>query len=196
MVDTVFEELIRNKSIIETCNFLRSHAVRHDQQTKEKATRQVNATSQPSSSNKKVKTKQVLALINKLQIQDPNVLDDELEIPPASNTAMICKLAQVPLEIWNSLSLEANKWLLNACKRQQQEDDKLKKSSNSTARDTSKPSSTESANLGSNSNMPNQYARVKNAVKGEDDIQDHPPYYGFIDEFLEDAIKSSKLYEE
>jgi hypothetical protein len=35
--------------------------------------------------------------------------------------------------------------------------------------------------------MPNQYAKVKNAVKGEDDIQDHPPIYGFIDEFLEDA---------
>jgi hypothetical protein len=63
-VDTVFEELVRNKSFIETCNFLRSHAVRHDQQNKEKATRQVKHTSQPSSSNKKDKTKQVLALIN------------------------------------------------------------------------------------------------------------------------------------
>jgi hypothetical protein len=38
-----------------------------------------------------------------------------------------------------------------------------------------KPSSTESANLGSNSNMPNQYAKVKNVVKGEDNIQDNPP---------------------
>jgi hypothetical protein len=37
---------------------------------------------------------------------------------------------------------------------------------------------------------------VKNAVKGDDDIQDHPLSYGFIDEFLEDAIKSSNLYEE
>jgi hypothetical protein len=44
MVDTVFEELVRNKSFIETCNFLRSHAIRHDQQNKEKATRQVNIT--------------------------------------------------------------------------------------------------------------------------------------------------------
>ena len=26
MVDTVFEQLVRNKSFIETCNFLRSHA--------------------------------------------------------------------------------------------------------------------------------------------------------------------------
>jgi hypothetical protein len=44
--------------------------------------------------------------------------------------------------------------------------------------------------------MPNQYARVKNVIKGEDDIQDHPPTYDFVDEFLEDAIKSSNLYEE
>jgi hypothetical protein len=44
--------------------------------------------------------------------------------------------------------------------------------------------------------MPNQYARVKNAVKGEDDIQDQPPTYGFIDEFFEDAIKSSNFYED
>ena len=70
MLDTVFEELVRNKSFIETCNFLRSHAVRHDQQTKDKATRQVNNANQSSSSNKKDQTKQVLALINELQIQE------------------------------------------------------------------------------------------------------------------------------
>jgi hypothetical protein len=56
MLDTVPEELVRNKSFIETCNFLRSHSVCHDQQDKEKATRQVNATGQPSSSKKKDKT--------------------------------------------------------------------------------------------------------------------------------------------
>jgi hypothetical protein len=44
--------------------------------------------------------------------------------------------------------------------------------------------------------MSNQYARVKNAVKGKDDIQDHPHTYDFDDEFLEDAIKNSNLYEE
>jgi hypothetical protein len=54
---------------------------------------------------------------------------------------MVCKLAQVPPEIWNSLSLEAKKWLLNERKRQQIEDDKLKKSSNSSGRDTPKSSS-------------------------------------------------------
>jgi hypothetical protein len=88
MVDTLFEELVRNKSFIENCNFLRSHVVRHDQQNKDKATRQVNA-SQPSTFNKKDKTKQVLALINELQIQDSTVLEDEIEVPPASKTAMV-----------------------------------------------------------------------------------------------------------
>jgi hypothetical protein len=84
--------------------------VRHDQQTKDKATRQVNHTIQPSSSNKNDKTEKVLALINELQIQDSPVPEDEVDIPPPSKTAMVCKLAQVPPEIWNSVSLEAKKW--------------------------------------------------------------------------------------
>jgi hypothetical protein len=33
MIDTVLKELVRNRSFIETCNFLRSYAVRDDQQT-------------------------------------------------------------------------------------------------------------------------------------------------------------------
>jgi hypothetical protein len=40
---------------------------------------------------------------------------------------MVCKLAQIPLEIWMTLPLEAKKWLLNERKRQQQEDEKRKK---------------------------------------------------------------------
>jgi hypothetical protein len=32
LVDTVFEELVSDKSFIETCNFLRSHAIRFNQQ--------------------------------------------------------------------------------------------------------------------------------------------------------------------
>jgi hypothetical protein len=32
MVDTVFVELVSDKSFIETCTFLRSHAIIHDQQ--------------------------------------------------------------------------------------------------------------------------------------------------------------------
>jgi hypothetical protein len=34
MIATVFEELVRNESFIETCNFLKSHAVHHYQQTR------------------------------------------------------------------------------------------------------------------------------------------------------------------
>ena len=37
LADTVFEELVSGKSFGETCNFLRSHAIRHDQQIKQKA---------------------------------------------------------------------------------------------------------------------------------------------------------------
>jgi hypothetical protein len=36
---------------------------------------------------------------------------------------MVCKLAQVPTEIWVTLSIEARKWLLNEKKRQQLEGD-------------------------------------------------------------------------
>jgi hypothetical protein len=36
LVDTVFEELVSDRSFIETCNFLRSHAIRLDQQYKKK----------------------------------------------------------------------------------------------------------------------------------------------------------------
>jgi hypothetical protein len=36
LVDTVFEELVSDKSFIKTCNFLRSHAIRLDQQYKGK----------------------------------------------------------------------------------------------------------------------------------------------------------------
>jgi hypothetical protein len=44
--------------------------------------------------------------------------------------------------------------------------------------------------------MPNQYATVKNASKGEEVSQvDTDLDYGFVDEFLEEAIKSSSIYE-
>jgi hypothetical protein len=42
LVYTVFEELVGDKSLIETCNFLRSHAIRLDQKYKEKAARQIH----------------------------------------------------------------------------------------------------------------------------------------------------------
>jgi hypothetical protein len=47
-----------------------------------------------------------------------------------------------------------------------------------------------------NSNMRNQYARVKNVAKGEDVIKENTDQtYAFVDEFLEEAMKSSGLYE-
>jgi hypothetical protein len=46
LVDTIFEELVSDKSFIETCNILRSHAIRLDQQYKGKAARQIQNTSQ------------------------------------------------------------------------------------------------------------------------------------------------------
>jgi hypothetical protein len=49
---------------IEPCNFLRPHAIRLDQQYKEKAARQIHNTSQSSNRAKKIKVKKVLALIN------------------------------------------------------------------------------------------------------------------------------------
>jgi hypothetical protein len=63
---------------------------------------------------------------------------------------MVCKSAQIPPEIWMNLSLEAKKWLLNERKRQQQKDDKMKKSlalSKSTAIPNDKDTN--------NSNIPN-----------------------------------------
>jgi hypothetical protein len=139
MIDAVFEALVSDKSFSETCNFLRSHANRHDQQTKEESARQIHDTYQPTSTTKKDKVKTVLALINELQIQDSTSSDEEIDISSSSKTARICKLAQVPPEIWMALFVDAKKWLLNETKRQKQEDE-LKKSSNIMSKDTIKVS--------------------------------------------------------
>jgi hypothetical protein len=93
---------------------------------------------------------------------------------------MVCKLAQIPPEIWMTLPLEAKKWLLNERKRQQQKDDKMKNSS-ALSKSTAVPNDKET----NNSNMPNQYARVKNVAKGEDVIKENTyQNYAFVDEFL------------
>jgi hypothetical protein len=90
-----------------------------------------------------------------------------------------------------TLPLEAKKWLLNERYRQQQEDDKMKKSlalSKSTALLNDKETKT--------SNKRNQYARVKNVAKGEDVIKYNTDQsYAFVDEYLEEAMKSSSIYE-
>jgi hypothetical protein len=109
MVDTVFEALVDDKSFLETCNFLRSHAIRHYQQNKEKNARQINSTSQSPGTTKMDTIKTVLALINELQVQDSAGSDEEIDTLPSSKTPLVCKLAQVPPEIWMILSLEAKK---------------------------------------------------------------------------------------
>jgi hypothetical protein len=44
--------------------------------------------------------------------------------------------------------------------------------------------------------MPNQYARVKNVAEGENVIKENTyQTYAFVDEFLEEAMKSSSIYE-
>jgi hypothetical protein len=47
-----------------------------------------------------------------------------------------------------------------------------------------------------NNTIPNQYAKVKNALKGEEDVQnDADQNYTFIDELLEEAVKNSNINE-
>jgi hypothetical protein len=72
---------------------------------------------------------------------------------------MVCKLAQITPEILMTLPLEAKKWLLSERKRQQQEDEKMKKSL-ALSISTAVPNDKET----NNSNMPNQYARVYEIV--------------------------------
>jgi sulfur transfer protein SufE len=60
-----------------------------------------------------------------------------------------------------TLPLEAKKWLLNERKFQQQEDDKMKK-----LLALSKSIAVLNDKETSNSNLPNQCARVKNVAKG------------------------------
>jgi hypothetical protein len=92
LVDTVFEELVSDKSCIETYNFLRLHAIRLDQQYKEKAARQIHNSSKLSNRAKKDKVKKVLALLNEIQIQDLCSSDEELVAVPPTKTAMVCSM--------------------------------------------------------------------------------------------------------
>jgi hypothetical protein len=60
MIDTAFEALVIDKPFTETFNFLRSHAIRYDQQAKEKSARQIHNGYQPMNTSKKEKIKTVL----------------------------------------------------------------------------------------------------------------------------------------
>jgi hypothetical protein len=105
---------------------------------------------------------------------------------------MVCKFEQVPPEIRVKLPVESKKLLLNKRKRQQEEDDSKKTSLGSGAMDIAE---IPDKNI-NNSNILNQYEKFKNSVKGEEEIQDDNGHtYGFIDEYLEEAINTSKFYE-
>jgi hypothetical protein len=92
LVDAMFEELVSDESCIETCNFLRSHAIRLDQQYKEKAARQIHNASKLSNRVKKDKVKKLLALINEIQIQDSCSSDEDSVAVPPTKTAMVCSM--------------------------------------------------------------------------------------------------------
>jgi hypothetical protein len=73
---------------------------------------------------------------------------------------------------------------LNERKRQQQDIEPKKSIAVNNEKETS------------NSTMPNQYARVKNVAKWDDIIkQNTDQTYAFVDEFLEEAMKISRIYE-
>jgi hypothetical protein len=82
--------------------------------------------------------------------------------------------------------------VINERKRQQQEEDKYKKSSHTNGNDTFKMSE---RNKNTSSKLPNQYAKVKNTAKGEEVQDDTDHNYGFVDEFLEEALNTSNIYE-
>jgi hypothetical protein len=92
-----------------------------------------------------------------------------------------------------TLSLEAKEWLLNERKRQQQEEDKSKTSLDTNGNDTCKMSQ---RTKNTSSKLPNQYAKVKNAVKGKEEVQDDADQnYGFVNEFLKEALNTSNIYD-
>ena len=82
--------------------------------------------------------------------------------------------------------------MLNERKRQQIEDEKAKKAAPIGDKSSAKSSDKDPKDV----NMPNQYAKVKIVAKGEEMIEeDTEQSYDFVDEFLEEALKSSSLFE-
>jgi hypothetical protein len=52
---------------------------------------------------RRIKSKKFSALINKILIQDSCSSDEESVAVPPTKTAMVCKLTQIPPEIWMTL---------------------------------------------------------------------------------------------
>jgi hypothetical protein len=105
-VDTVFEALVNDKSFTEACNFLRSHAIRHDQHSKEKGARQIHSIHQSVNTTKKDQLKADLAVINKIQALTGS--NEEMDAPTRSRTAIVFKLTQIPLDILDDSSISSN----------------------------------------------------------------------------------------
>jgi hypothetical protein len=85
-----------------------------------------------------------------------------------------------------TLPLEAKKRMLNEIKRQQQEDDKMKKAL-TFSKSTAIPNDKES----NYTNISSQFARVKHVANGEGVIKDNKyQTYAFFGEFLEESMKS------
>jgi signal transduction histidine kinase len=80
---------VSDKSFIETSNFLRLYAIRHEQQNKESSARQMHNTYQsPGIGNtKKDKVKTVLSVIHEPQVQHSSGSDDDLSIVTISKTS-------------------------------------------------------------------------------------------------------------
>jgi hypothetical protein len=64
--------------------------------------------------------------MNEIQIQDSCSSDEESAAVTLTKTAILCKSAQIPPEIWMAVPLEAKRCLLNERKRQKQEDEKIR----------------------------------------------------------------------
>jgi hypothetical protein len=108
-------------------------------------------------------------------------------VPPLTTQAQLCTTNSRPTVSLLELFFYFRKSLLN------QQEDKSKKLSD-TKGDYALKSSERNKNT--SSNMQNQYAKVKNAVKGEKEFQDDTDHgYGFVDEFLKEALNTSNIYE-
>jgi hypothetical protein len=159
---------------------------------KRKNARQINNTSSFSDTTQRDKIKTVLALMNELRVQGLTGSNEQLDALPSSKTALVCKLAQVHPEIWMILSLQAKKWLLNKRKRQRQFEDKSKSLSDTIGNDTFVMSE---RNKNTSSIIPNECAKVKNSLKGEEEVQDGTDHgNSIVDGFLEKALNSSNIY--
>jgi Ulp1 family protease len=90
LIDTIVEELVIDKSFLETCNHMPSDM------TNKKQREDCNRNTKHNRNTYKYQKetfKEVLVLVNDLETQDSNDLDDELLYFSPSKFVMVCKLA-------------------------------------------------------------------------------------------------------